>query len=161
MQATKHLSPLFLASALLCTGWAHAQVSVEDAWVRATVPQQKATGAFMRLTAAQDTRLVAVTSPVAGVAEIHEMKRDGDVMKMRAIATLDLPAGKAVELAPSGYHLMLQDLKQPVPAGGTVPITLVFEGKDGKRQSLALQAPVRALGAAAAEGHVGHGGHRH
>ena len=62
-----------LAAALLLTGFAHAQVSVQDAWVRATVPQQKATGLFMHIDATQDVRLVSGQSPVAGVVEIHEM----------------------------------------------------------------------------------------
>ena len=150
-----------LAAALLLTGFAHAQVSVQDAWVRATVPQQKATGAFMRLTAAQDMRLVAASSPVAGITEVHEMKMVDNVMKMRAVPALDLPAGQAVELKPGGYHIMLLDLKQPVAQGASVPLTLVFEGKDGPRQTQELQAPVRALGATAAPamGHGKHSGH--
>ncbi len=150
-----------LAAALLLTGFAHAQVSVQDAWVRATVPQQKATGAFMRLTAAQDMRLVAASSPVAGITEVHEMKMVDNVMKMRAVPALDLPAGQAVELKPGGYHIMLLDLKQPVAQGASVPLTLVFEGKDGQCQTQELQAPVRALGATAAPamGHGKHNGH--
>lgn len=161
MQTKQLTTRLAFAAALLLSGLAHAQVSVQDAWVRATVPQQKATGAFMRLTAAQDMRLVGASSPVAGVTEVHEMKLVDNVMKMRAIPALDLPAGQAVELKPGGYHIMLLDLKQPVAQGGTVPLTLVFEGKDGQRQSQELQAPVRALGATAAPaaGHGKHGGH--
>lgn len=158
MQATPIASRLALAAALLLAGAAHAQVSVQDAWVRAAVPQQKATGAFMRLTAAQDARLVAASSPVAAVTEVHEMKLVDDVMKMRPISALDLPAGQTVELKPGGYHIMLFDLKQPVAQGGTVPLTLVFEDKDGKRTSQELQAPVRAL-AAPAGGHGQHGHH--
>lgn len=159
MPLTKIAPSLALAGALLLAAQAHAQVSVQDAWVRASVPQQKATGAFMRLTAAQDTRLVAVSSPLAAVAEVHEMKMEGDVMKMRAMPALALPAGKAVELKPGGYHIMLMDLKQPAAAGSTVPLTLVLESKDGQRQSLEVQAPVRALGAGPASGHDAHGGH--
>lgn len=160
---TKQLTPrLALAAALLLSGLAHAQVSVQDAWVRATVPQQKATGAFMRLTATQDMRLVGASSPVAGVTEVHEMKLVDNVMKMRAIPALDLPAGQAVELKPGGYHIMLLDLKQPVAQGSTVPLTLVFEAKDGQRTTQELQAPVRAVSATAAPamGHgKPHGGH--
>ena len=161
MQTKQPTTRLAFAAALLLSGLAHAQVSVQDAWVRATVPQQKATGAFMRLTATQDMRLVGASSPVAGVTEVHEMKLVDNVMKMRAIPALDLPAGQAVELKPGGYHIMLLDLKQPVAQGGTVPLTLGFEGKDGQRQSQELQAPVRALGAAAAPaaGHGKYGGH--
>lgn len=134
----------------LAAGAALAQpVKVEQAWVRATVAQQQATGAFMRLTAASASRLVEVRSPVAEVAEIHEMAMDGTLMKMRAVAALDLPAGQAVELKAGGYHLMLMALKKPIKAGDKVPLTLVFEGRDKKRQSIEITAEARALGAAA------------
>ncbi len=92
----------------------HAQVAVIDAWVRGTVAGQQATGAYMQLKSATDTALVAAASPVAGVVEIHEMKMDGGVMKMSAIKRLAVPAGKATELKPGGYHVMLMELKQPL-----------------------------------------------
>ena len=127
---------------------AHAQVTVKDPWVRATVPQQKATGAFMQITSAQDARLVEAKSPIAGVVEVHEMTMDKDVMKMRAVkGGLDLPAGKSVELKPGGYHVMLMDLKQQMKEGDTVPVTLVVEGKDKKRSTIEVKAPVRPLAA--------------
>ena len=127
---------------------AHAQVTVKEPWVRATVSQQKATGAFMQITSAQDARLVEVSSPVAGVVEVHEMVMDKDVMKMRAIKALDLPAGKSVELKPGGYHVMLMDLKQQMKEGDMVPVTLVVEGKDKKRSSIEVKAPVKPLATA-------------
>ena len=128
---------------------AHAQVTVKDPWVRATVPQQKATGAFMQLTSAQDARLVEVKSPVAGVVEIHEMTMEKDVMKMRALPKgLELPAGKGVELKPGGYHVMLMDLKQQMKEGDTVPVTLVVEGKDKKLTTIEVKAPVKPLATA-------------
>ena len=86
---------------------------------------------------------------MAGVVEIHEMVMDGNVMKMRAVAGLDLPAGKAVDLKPGGYHVMLMDLKQELKPGELVPVTLVIEGKDGKRETVEVAAAVRALGASA------------
>jgi copper(I)-binding protein len=132
-------------SLLLSAAPAAAQTTVKDAWVRGTVPQQMATGLFAQITSAQGGRLVSAASPVAGVVEIHEMSMDGNVMKMRALPNgLALPAGKAVELKPGGYHVMLMDLKQPLKAGDTVPLTLVIEATDGKRETLQLQAPVRA-----------------
>lgn len=135
-----------LATLLLAALPAFAQVAVSDAWVRGTVAQQKATGAFMQLKAAQDSRLVAAKSPVAAVVEIHEMSMDKDVMKMRALPNgLDLPAGKNVELKPGGYHVMLMDLKQQMKDGDTVPLTLVFEGKDKKRTEVEIKAPVKPL----------------
>jgi copper(I)-binding protein len=150
------VSALFLALTVSLS--AQAQVSVKDAWVRATVPQQKATGAFMQLQSVQDAKLVSAQSPVAGVVEVHEMSMDGGVMKMRAIPSLDLPAGKAVELKPGGFHVMLMDLKAQVKDGDTVPVTLVVEGKDGKRQSVELKVPARTATAPAMK----HGeGHKH
>jgi len=128
-------------------GAACAQTTVKDAWVRGTVPEQKASGAFMQITSAQGGKLVSVSSPVAAVAEVHEMAMEGNTMRMRAVDSLDLPAGQMVELKPGGYHVMLMDLKQQLKAGDTVPLSLVVEGKDGKRATLEVKAPVRALGA--------------
>lgn len=142
--------------ALTSAAWAQTTVKVEDAWVRGTVAQQQATGAFMRLTASQNARLVEASSPVAGVTEVHEMAMDNDVMRMRQIQGLDLAAGQTVELKPGGFHVMLMDLKQTLQAGQNVPITLVFEDANQNRFTQQIQAPVRALGA----GH-GHGGHGH
>jgi copper(I)-binding protein len=123
---------------------AAAPVQVADAWVRAAVPGQSGTGAFMTLTAGADTRLVGVDSPAAGVAEVHEMKMEGDTMRMRAVGAIELPAHKAVVLKPGGYHLMLMDLKQPVGSGTTVPLTLRFEDAKGAKSALELRVPVRA-----------------
>jgi hypothetical protein len=129
---------------------AHAQVTVKDPWVRATVSAQKATGAFMQITSAQDARLVEAKSPVAGVVEVHEMTMDKGVMKMRALTNgLELPAGKTVELKSGGYHVMLMDLKQQMKEGDSVPLTLVVEGKDKKRSTIEVKAPVKPLAAPA------------
>lgn len=147
----KHFISIALVAA---TAGAFAQSSVEikDPWVRATVAQQKATGAFMQLTAKADSKLVEARSPVAGVVEIHEMAMDNNVMKMRQVPGLALPAGKAVELKPGGYHVMLMDLKAQVKEGDVVPVTLVFEGKDGKRESVEVKAPAKPLATPAAMG---------
>jgi copper(I)-binding protein len=140
--------------ALLTSVKAFAQsVQVQEPWVRATVKGQQATGAFMKLTASSPMRLIQAQSAVAGLVEIHEMKMEKDVMKMSAVAGLDLPAGRAVDLKPGGYHVMLMQLKQEIKEGETVPITLVFENKEGKRESLELRAPTRALGQAAKHKH--------
>ena len=148
---------LILASllSLAAASTAFAQVNVKDPWVRATVPAQTATGAFMQLNAAKGARLVEARSPVAGVVEIHEMAMVNDVMKMRAVKGLDLPAGKAVDLKPGGYHVMLMDLKGQIKEGDAVPITLVVEGRDKKRSTIEVKATARPLatspGNAAAE----------
>jgi copper(I)-binding protein len=127
-----------------------AQVTVTDPWVRGTVAEQKATGAFMRLTAPADTRVVEVRSPVAGTVEIHEMKLDNGVMRMRAVPALALPANQSVDLAPGGYHVMLMGLKQTLKPGDSVPLTLVVEGADKQRRNIEVNAPVRALTSPAA-----------
>lgn len=148
-----------LTASALCalTTLAAAQTTVQDPWIRGTVAQQKATGLFARITSAQGGKLVSAASPVAGVVEVHEMAMEGNVMRMRAVAGgLELPAGKAVELKPGGYHVMLLDLKQQLKAGDMVPVTLVVEGKDGKKETIELKAPVKALGAPAAADMSGH-----
>ena len=148
----KHLAlalALFGAATL-----AQADVTVSDPWVRGTVPAQRATGAFMRLQADQDLRLVAASSPVAGVAEIHEMVMQDNVMKMRRVDGIALGKGKPLELKPGGYHLMLMDLKQPLKAGEQVPLTLTFEGAaKGKTITKQVQATVQSLAPQGSQGH--------
>jgi len=134
-------------ASLALAGQALAQVDVSQAWVRATVAQQKATGAFLQLRAKRDSRLVEANSKVAGVVEVHEMVMDGSTMKMRAVPALELPAGQLVELKPGGLHVMLMDLKQPIKAGDKLVLTLVFEDKASKqRESVEVQAEARQLG---------------
>jgi copper(I)-binding protein len=138
-----------------------AQVTVSEPWVRATVPQQKATGAFMKLQSAQDAKLISAKSVVAGVVEVHEMAMDAGVMKMRAVEGLALPMGKAVDLKPGGYHVMLMDLKSQLKEGDAVPLTLTFETKDGKRQTMEVKATARNMSAPAQPSHGGHSGMKH
>ena len=145
MPLRKLLPILALAAASLAPVLALAQVTVTDPWVRATVPAQKVSGAFMQLRSAKAARLVEVKSPVAGRVEIHEMAMQGQTMRMRAIEGLDLPAGQPVNLASGGYHVMLFDLQRQLKEGEQVPLTLTVQGADGKRESIAVQAPVRPL----------------
>ena len=150
----KSRSVLFTLTLMLVSSASGAQTTVTDAWIRGTVAQQKASGLFARLTSAQGGRLVSVSTPVAGLVEIHEMSMAGDVMKMRALPNgLVLPAGKAVELKPGGYHVMLMDLKQQLKAGDTVTVTWVLEGADKKRETVEVKVPVKAQASAGAETH--------
>jgi copper(I)-binding protein len=126
-------------------GAARAQVQVEDAWVRATVPGQMGTGLFGRIVSKQGGQLVAAESAAAGVAEIHEMALQDGVMKMRAVPALDLPAGRAVELKPGGYHVMLMDLRQTMTAGTTVPVMLIVRYADGRKEPVEVRAQVRPM----------------
>lgn len=148
---------IFTTTALLSALWgtaamAHpdaAHVHADHAWARASVPGQQATGAFMQLIAQEPLRLVGVETAAAAHAEIHEMKMDGDVMRMRSIDALDLPQGVAVTLKPGGYHLMFQQLKAPLQEGTQVPLTLVFQDAKGETSRLHLKVPVQRMGPAA------------
>jgi copper(I)-binding protein len=121
-----------------------ADIKVEDAWVRATAPGQPVGGAFMKLTSNRDARLVGASSPVAGVTQVHMMKMQDGMMIMREIKSLPLPKGRTVELAPGGYHIMLMELKHPLKAGESVPITLRV--KTGKRiQNVKVSAAVHDM----------------
>ena len=148
------MKKLLLASTLSVAAMAApAQTSVKDPWVRGTVAGQKATGMFAQITSTGGGKLVSAASPLAGMVEIHEMAMDGNVMKMRAVPFVDLPPGKLVELKPGGWHVMLMDLKQELKVGESVPVTLVIEGAGGKRESVELKAPVKALAASADKKH--------
>jgi len=153
-----------LLATVLSTAVCAQTVDVKDAWARATVQGQKATGAFMKLTAKDGAKLVAASSPVAGVTEVHEMKMEGDVMKMRAVqGGLDLPAGKAVELKPGGYHVMLMDLKVALQKDTTIPMTLVFKDAKGVETKTELTVPVSQAVPGAKAGDMpamGHGMHK-
>ncbi|MET3119537.1 copper(I)-binding protein [Undibacterium sp. GrIS 1.8] len=127
---------------------AQAEVTIKDAWVRATVPQQKATGAFMQIQSSSDVHIVEIQTTAAGIAEIHEMKTENNVMRMRAVPQLDLLAGKLLELKPGGFHVMLMDLKAQIKEGDIIPLTIIVEGKDKKREVIEVKAKARALNAA-------------
>jgi copper(I)-binding protein len=128
---------------------AQAQVTVSNAWVRGTVQGQTATGAYMQLKSADDAALVGADSPAAGIVEIHEMRMEGNTMRMRGVDKLELPAGRAVELKPGGYHVMLMDLKAPLKKGDAVPIKLKVRSKSGQTQDIEVRAEVREVTAPA------------
>jgi copper(I)-binding protein len=150
---------LFFSSLVLTASLVSAQpaaVKVDGAWARATVQGQQGTGAFMNITASEGTRLVGASTPVAGVAEVHEMKMEGDVMKMRALPALELPAGKTVQLKPGSYHLMLMDLKRPLAKDSTVPVTLRFKNAAGVESQLELMVPVATVAPGPAKAEMQH-----
>jgi copper(I)-binding protein len=153
--------PLAPGASALAQGTA---LKIEGAWVRASVPGQSGTGGFMRLTASEPLTLVGLQTPAAGVAELHEMKMDGDVMRMRAVSEIVLVPGKPFDLRPGGHHLMLMGLKAPLKEGSTVPVTLVLRDARGAERRLPVQMPValRAPGAAASSsGSSPVGAHQH
>lgn len=147
------LNRLIAASLIGLAAPVLAQVTVDAPWVRATVPAQKATGAFMTIKAKEAVALVEARSPAANIVEIHEMKAENGVMKMRAIDRLPVASDSPGILKPGGHHIMLIDLKAQVKEGENVPITLVFEDKNKKRSTLEVQAPARKTAPDAAHQH--------
>lgn len=102
-------------------------VSIDNAWVRSTLPGQEVGAAYMTLTSKQDTELVRAESDVTKSVEIHSMRMQDGVMKMRMLDAIKLSANKPYKLAPGGFHLMLFDLKKPLVAGQYVNIELTFK----------------------------------
>lgn len=146
---------LFMLVAILLLAYsASAQtgsVEVTGAWARATPGKAETGAAYLTMQAATADRLTAVSTPVAGKAELHEMTMQGGVMKMRSVAAIDLPAGHAVVLKPAALHIMLVGLKQPLKAGESFPLTLEFE-KAGKREINVAVAKAGAMGPSHAAG---------
>jgi len=125
-------------------------IKIENAYTRATVPGQQVAGGFMKIEnkGAAD-QLISASSPAAGEVQLHEMAMDGNVMKMRQVKDIAVPAGGAVELKPGGLHLMFMNIKAPLAAGQTVPVKLKF----AKAGEVEVKMPVNAMGAGA--GHSG------
>ncbi len=128
-----------------------ASLAVDSPFARATPPGATIGGAYMTIenSGKADDTLVGASSPLAGSVQIHTMSMDGNVMRMREIGTLPLPAGKRVALQPGGFHLMLVDLKKPLVANAHVPLTLEF-AHAGK---LDVDVVVQAMGAGAPAAH--------
>jgi copper(I)-binding protein len=136
----------FTAALMFTAGAAQASVTATEAWVRGTVPAQKTTGAFVKLHSSEGAKLVAVTTPAAQSAEIHASEEKHGVMHMHALDSIELPAGKSVELKPGGFHIMLVNLARPLTAGDQVPLTFTVEDRQGKRTRVEVRAEVRPLG---------------
>ncbi|WP_423602020.1 copper chaperone PCu(A)C [Sphingomonas sp. MS122] len=138
---------VILASAALAAttlaGCQQAELGAENAWVRLPAVQGRPGAAYFTVKGGtQATSLVAVSSPAAIRAEIHEMKHDGKMMTMAPVKDVAIAAGERVEFKPGGKHVMLYDLSPEVRAGGTVPLRLAFA--DGK--TIEVKAEVRAAG---------------
>ncbi|MEQ9106135.1 MAG: copper chaperone PCu(A)C [Limnobacter sp.] len=136
-------------------------ISVQTAWVRPTVGEQDSTGAYLTITSQEAVALVGVATPAAEIAEVHEMKMDGEIMRMRMAERINIKAGEALELKPGGYHVMLMALTAPIEAGQEIELSLQFEKPDGSK----IEIPVKAVaGQNAAGGHHSHddgGDHKH
>jgi copper(I)-binding protein len=128
-------------------------LTLKAPFARATLPNQPVAGAFLTITnnGTEDDVLIAVSSPISQRGEVHEMKMDGDTMKMREMADgLVIPAGETVELKPGGYHLMFMQLNEPLIEGETVEMTLEFQNAGS------ITVPVAIMGKGAKT--MNHGG---
>jgi hypothetical protein len=123
---------------------ATAQVVVTQPWVRATVEGQTATGAYLTLSSAHDVTLIGASSDV-GRASIHEMQMHGDMMTMRPVERLPIPASHPVALEEGHYHVMLEDLNRRLNVGDKVKLDLQFLDANGAKQVVHVLAPVREL----------------
>ena len=129
---------------LLSACEANESVAIMDNWVRANAPGQSVGAAYMTLLSAQDSTMIKAEADIAGSVEIHSMKMENGVMKMRMLEELPLKAGKAEKLAPGGFHLMLFDLNKPLIAGESVKFTLSFKGAAGKTTRQQVTLPIKA-----------------
>ena len=120
-------------------------IVVREAWLRATVPGQQATAAFMRIAASADTTLAGAATPIAKIAEIHTMSQDAGIMKMRAVDRLPIRGGTTLAMTPDGIHLMLMSLARPIRDGEVVPITLTFVDSAGRSRKIDVEAKARPL----------------
>jgi len=144
MKATFVIAAMVVALSAAALG-AQADVLVTQPWVRGVVKGQTATGAFMTLETQDATSLIGAASPIANTVQIHEMKMQGDLMTMRPVAAINIPANTTLELKPGGYHLMLIGLTKPLTKGDKVPVKLTFRAENGAQSTVGVQAEVRDL----------------
>ena len=124
------LAAVALASPLAAAhGYEKGDVRIRHPWTRATPPGAKVGAGYFEIRNLGTTpdRLVGASSPVAERVELHVTTREGEIMKMRELKSLNVPARERLTLSPGGPHLMLVNLKQPLDKGGRVPVTLRFE----------------------------------
>lgn len=155
------MQTLLAATLGLASTLALAQsVKVEQPWARPTVQGQQGGGGFLRIVGgAAPDKLLGARTDVAGRVEVHTMEMQGDVMRMREIGSLEVPAGKTIELKPGGLHLMFLDLKAPLANGSSFPLTLRFEKAGEVKVNVQVQSRAPA-GSSAGKDH-GHHGHKH
>jgi len=120
-------------------------LEITNAWARATPPGATTAAAYLTVTntgAGSDT-LAAAATPAAGMTMLHQMEMQGGVMKMRMVeGGIAIAPGKTVTLAPNGLHVMMMSVKDPLKAGGTLPLTLTF----AKAGTVTLTVPVLPVG---------------
>ncbi len=137
------IAALLLAVICVASSAQAADLTVRDAWARATAGQSKIGAAYLTLknTGAAADRLLSATTPVAGSVELHTTIQDGDVMRMQKLDTIDLAPDASVEFKQSGLHIMLVDVAAPLKQGGSFPLTLTFASGEIVTVDVAVMGP--------------------
>jgi copper(I)-binding protein len=135
---------------------ASAEIVIKDSWVRSTMPEQKVTGVFMKISSDKAVKLVGGNTKIAEIFQLHEMSMQGDVMKMRQVNEIAVEPAKSIELKPGSYHIMLINLKQPVKEGSQVDLNLEFIDESGKKQIVKVKARASVTGEANPSDHKHH-----
>ena len=136
-----------LATLSACSGGPEGAVAVRAPWARETVPGVQVSAAYARIENGTNhaVRLTGAETDVAGRIELHNVTMDGGVMRMRPVAGgIEIPAGQTVELKPGSYHIMLLQLRRPLRAGETIPVTLRFEGAPAIRADVPVRSAAEA-----------------
>jgi len=143
MNLARFITVLFFSSFLTAYAAVKEDITVSNAYVRATPPGKTMTAAFLKLenTSDQEHRLIAVDSSAAGTTELHQTVNEQGLLKMRPVTEMTIAAHSTQELQPGGYHIMLVDLKQPLKIGQTIPLTLSF----ASGEKLTLKIPVKSV----------------
>lgn len=137
---------LTLVASLLFAAQSYAgEVTVSDAWARATAPGQKVGLVGLTITSQKDGRLLAATSPASASVEIHTMSMDNGIMKMRQLDDLPLTAKQPATLGMEGNHLMLINLKHALKPGENVPVTITVQFADKSTEKIKINALVRPI----------------
>ncbi|HZT55052.1 MAG TPA: copper chaperone PCu(A)C [Burkholderiaceae bacterium] len=130
------------------------EIEIGHPYARATAAGQPTGGGFLKLdNKGRDDKLLSVRAAVSAGVELHAMRMDGDVMRMRQVDAIALPAGQTVELKPGGFHIMFVGLKAPLKAGDKFPMTLTFEKAGEVEVTVNVEAPKAAADAPAEHKH--------
>jgi len=132
-----------------------SEVSISDAWTKASAPGQGSATVSLRITSKKDAQIIAVSTTASRSAEIHSMIHENGMMKMRALDSLELKANQEVILGHGGMHLMLVDLIKPLVTGEQIPLLLTVQFADKHTEKINVNAMVKSLYASNSE-HMHH-----
>ncbi len=122
-----------------------ADVEVTGAWARATLLGQDVGMVELSVASKQAGTLIGVSSTACKTVELHSMTHENNMMKMREVNSIALPAGQRVSFRDSGYHLMLVGLKSALKEGGSVPLTLRIKGANQRVAKIKVLAEIKAI----------------